>query len=255
MTRRLWVLPLALLGACAGKAKNDVTVVPPGAQVEQIEMDPIKIAAVKGPDGTHLETYDVTELFERAGKALSDKRPADAARDYDQLLKEFPDTRYTKAALYNAGLAYEALKDWQTAVVRFSKLASEHADSSDAKDALFQIGACYAELGNWPDLGHDLRPDPGAQGPERGRQDRGDGPARATRSSSSRTSTPPSAPSSRPSTTTTASPARSASRPTSTWGWSATSWERSPTSASGPFSWFSPKRRRSRPSTRRRCGC
>ena len=150
MTRRLWVLPLALLGACAGKAKNDVTVVPPGPQVEQIEMDPIKIAAVKGPDGTHLETYDVTELFERAGKALSDKRPADAARDYDQLLKEFPDTRYTKAALYNAGLAYEALKDWQTAVARFSKLASEHADSSDAKDALFQIGACYAELGNWP---------------------------------------------------------------------------------------------------------
>jgi tetratricopeptide (TPR) repeat protein len=150
MMRRLWVLSLALLGACAGKAKNDVTVVPPGTPVEQLEMDPIKIAAVKGPDGTHLETYDVTELFERAGKALSDKRPADAARDYDQLLKEFPDTRYTKAALYNAGLAYEALKDWQTAVARFTKLASEHADSSDAKDALFQIGACYAELGNWP---------------------------------------------------------------------------------------------------------
>jgi tetratricopeptide (TPR) repeat protein len=150
MTRRLWVLPLMMLGACAGKAKNDVTVVPPGAQVEQIEMDPIKIAAVKGPDGTHLETYDVTELFERAGAALSAKRPADAARDYDQLLKEFPDTRYTKASLYNAGLAYEGVKDWQTAIARFSKLASEHADTSDAKDALFQIGACYAELGNWP---------------------------------------------------------------------------------------------------------
>jgi tetratricopeptide (TPR) repeat protein len=150
MTKRLWLVPMTLLAACAGKAKNDVTVVPPGAHVEQIEMDPIKIAAVKGPDGTHLETYDITELFERAGAALSDKRPADAARDYDQLLKEFPDTRYTKAALYNAGLAYEGLKDWQTAITRFQKLASEHADSSDAKDALFQIGACYAELQNWP---------------------------------------------------------------------------------------------------------
>src|SRR5580704_8996782 len=92
MMRRLWVVPLTLLTACAGKGKNDVTVVPPGAPVEAIEMDPIKIAAVKGPDGTHLETYDVTELFERAGAALSEKRPADAARDYDQLLKEFPDT-------------------------------------------------------------------------------------------------------------------------------------------------------------------
>src|SRR6185312_6556455 len=150
MTKRLWVLPLMLLCACAGKAKNDVTVVPPGPPVEQIEMDPIKIAAVKDSTGTHLETYDVTELFERAGAALSDKRFADATRDYDQLLKEFPDTRYTKASLYNAGLAYEGLKDWQTAVARFQKLANEHADSSDAKDALFQMGACYAELANWP---------------------------------------------------------------------------------------------------------
>jgi tetratricopeptide (TPR) repeat protein len=141
---------LTLLAACAGKGKNDVAVVPPGAPVEQLEMDPIKIAAVKGPDGTHLETYDATELFERAGAALSDKRPADAARDYDLLLKEFPNTRFTKAALYNGGLAYEGLKNWQGAVTHFQKLASEHADSSDAKDALFQMGACYAELGNWP---------------------------------------------------------------------------------------------------------
>ena len=66
MMRRLWVVPLTLLAACAGKGKNDVTVVPPGGPVEEIEMDPIKIAAVKGPDGTHLETYDVTELFDQS---------------------------------------------------------------------------------------------------------------------------------------------------------------------------------------------
>ncbi|HVY36911.1 MAG TPA: tetratricopeptide repeat protein, partial [Polyangia bacterium] len=143
-------MPLALVAACAGKSKNQVSVVPPGTPVEEIEMDPIKISAVKGPDGTHLETYDVAELFERAGKSLSDKRFADAARDYDRLIKEFPDTRYTKAALYNGGLAYEGLKDWPTAIAHFQKLASEHADSSDAKDALFQLGACYAEMGNWP---------------------------------------------------------------------------------------------------------
>jgi TolA-binding protein len=150
MKKQLWVVPLAFVAACAGKGKNDVAVVPPGTPVEQIEMDPIKIHAVKGPEGTHLETYDVAELFEVAGKELSDKKFAEAVRDYDRLLKEFPDTRYTKAALYNGGLAYEGLKDWQTAIARFQKLATDHADSSDAKDAQFQIGACYAELGNWP---------------------------------------------------------------------------------------------------------
>jgi TolA-binding protein len=143
-------LALVLLAACAGKGKNEVAVIPAGVPVEQIEMDPIKITAVRGPDGTHLETYDLTELFERAGAALSAKRYDDAARDYDRLLKEFPDTRYTKAALYNGGLAYQGKKDWQTAVAHFQRLANGYAGTSDAKDALFQMGASYAEMGNWP---------------------------------------------------------------------------------------------------------
>jgi TolA-binding protein len=150
MKRYLWVVALALGGACAGKGKNEVVMVPPGTPVEQIEMDPIKITAVKGPEGTHLETYDLTELFERAGAALSAKRYDDAARDYDLLLKEFPDTRYTKAALYNGGLAYQGKKEWQTAIARFQSLESGFPGTSDAKDALFQMGASYAEMGNWP---------------------------------------------------------------------------------------------------------
>jgi TolA-binding protein len=150
MKRHLWVVALALVGACAGKSKNEVVMVPPGTPVEQIEMDPIKITAVKGPDGTHLETYDVTELFERAGAELSAKRYDEAARDYDLLLKEFPDTRYTKAALYNGGLAYQGKKDYQTAIARFQTLESGFPGTSDAKDALFQMGASYAEMGNWP---------------------------------------------------------------------------------------------------------
>jgi TolA-binding protein len=151
MNRRIFsVLALALLASCAGKSKTDVVVAPPGTRVEEIEMDPIKIAAVKGPNGTHLESYDVQELFERAGAALSEKRSDDAIRDYERVLKEFPQSRYTKASLYNVGLAYEDKKDWPAAIGRFQKLASDFAGTSDAKDAMFQLGACYAEMGNWP---------------------------------------------------------------------------------------------------------
>jgi TolA-binding protein len=144
------LLLLLLVAACAGKNKNDGATGPGTAPVEQIEMDPIKITAVRGPDGVHLETYDVTELFEHAGAALSERRFDDAARDYDRLLKEFTDSRYTKAALYNCGLAYQGKKDWQTAIARFQRLVSEHEGTQDAKDAQFQIGASYAEMGNWP---------------------------------------------------------------------------------------------------------
>jgi TolA-binding protein len=146
---------VALLGAaagCAGKGRNDATVVPPGGKVEEVEMEPIKLQAVKGPDGVQrVETFDATELFERAGAALSDKRYDDAIKAYEQLLKEFPtETRYTKAAIYNCGLAYQGKKDWATAIARMQQLMDQFPGTQDAKDAQFQIGASYAEMGNWP---------------------------------------------------------------------------------------------------------
>jgi TolA-binding protein len=132
-------------GAAGGSATT-----PASGPVTQYEMEPIKITAVAGPDGTHVEAYDAAELFEQAGKALSEKRYDDAVRAYDRLLKEFQESRYTRAALYNAGLASQGKKDWQGAIARFKTLAEGYPDSSDAKDGLFQLGATYAEIGNWP---------------------------------------------------------------------------------------------------------
>ncbi len=143
-------LALAAAG-CAGKARTDVAN-PGPPPPQEVQMDPIKLQAVKGPDGVqHVETYDATELFERAGAALSDKRYDDSASSYERLLKEFPtETRYTKAALYNMGLAYQGKRDFATAIAKFQQLADQYIGTSDAKDAQFQIGASYAEMGNWP---------------------------------------------------------------------------------------------------------
>jgi TolA-binding protein len=148
-TRSVGVVGLVLVSACAGKGKNDVAVVPP--PVEHIEMDPIKISAVKGPDGVHLETFDVAELFEHAGKALAEKRYDDAIANYDQLLREFPGNgKYQLPSLYNQGLAYQGKKDWAKAAEVFKKMAELAPSSPDTKDGLFQLGATYAEMGNWP---------------------------------------------------------------------------------------------------------
>ena len=149
---RLVVAAIALLPACAARQKGPESVVPGNAPVEHLEMDPIKIHAVKDPDGKqHIEAFDANELFDDAGKALSDKRYDDAIKGYEQLLKEFGhETRYTKAALYNCGLAYQGKKDWTSAIARFRELADGYGGSPDSKDALFQMGASYAELGNWP---------------------------------------------------------------------------------------------------------
>ncbi|HEV3028998.1 MAG TPA: tetratricopeptide repeat protein, partial [Planctomycetota bacterium] len=70
---------------------------------------------------------------------------------YDHLLREFPaEAKYTKAALYNLGLAFQGKKDYPTAIAKFQQLCDQFPGTSDAKDAQFQIGASYAEMGNWP---------------------------------------------------------------------------------------------------------
>jgi TolA-binding protein len=149
MRNRSLALAFTLLAGCAGKTKNDVAVGPP--PVEYVEMDPIKITAVKGPDGVDMETLDIAELFERAGKALAEKRYDDAIAGYEQLLKEFPGSnKYQLPSLYNAGLACQGKKDWAKAADLFKKMAELAPNSSDTKDGLFQLGATFAEMGNWP---------------------------------------------------------------------------------------------------------
>ena len=147
----LLALAIAVTSACATSGKT-VTPANPTPAVTEYEMEPIKIAAVKGPDGagSHLEAFDATELFEQAGAALSAKRYDDAIRTYDRLQKEFNDPRYQKAALYNTGLALQGKKDWAAAIEKFRALIAQFPDSEDAKDALYQTGASYAEMENWP---------------------------------------------------------------------------------------------------------
>jgi TolA-binding protein len=145
----LWLTALiAGLGCAHQPSPGPVT--PNAPPITLYEMEPIKITAVNGPSGVQVEAYDATELFEQAGKALSEKRYDDSLLAYDRLLKEFPQSRYTPAALYNAGLAGQGKKDWAAAIARFKVLVDGYPDSADAKDGLFQLGATYAEIGNWP---------------------------------------------------------------------------------------------------------
>lgn len=147
----LSVVGLACLttAGCAHRGQSSVAA-PQPVPITQYEMEPIKITAVSGPEGTHVEAYDAADLFEQAGKALSEKRYDEAIRGYDRVLKEFQESRFTRSALYNAGLAHQGKKDWEGAIARFKVLTEGYPDSADAKDAAFQLGATYAEINNWP---------------------------------------------------------------------------------------------------------
>jgi TolA-binding protein len=145
-------LPWLLLGlaAACGTRSGPGAQTGPGAPVH-LDMEPIKIEATTS-DGevTSIDAFDASELFERAGQALSDKRFDQAVQTYGKLLKEFPESRYVRPTLYNVGLAHIGKKDWAGAVDAFKSLVDRYPSHADAKDSLFQLGACYAEQTNWP---------------------------------------------------------------------------------------------------------
>jgi tetratricopeptide (TPR) repeat protein len=144
----LALLVFALAAGCATTATQ--TSPQPGGEVVRLDMEPIKIEATKDGDGVHIEAFDAPELFEHAGKALSDKRFDDAIAEYQKLLKSFPESSYVRPTFYNLGLAQIGKKDWPSAIDSFKALIDRFPAHADAKDSLFQLGACYAEQGNWP---------------------------------------------------------------------------------------------------------
>ena len=92
---RYWMalVVMIVLGAGCGTTRPPAPAVPQNAPVTEYQMEPIKITAVKGPDGVHIESIDAAELFEQGGAALSEKRLDAAIAAYDRLLKEFNDSR------------------------------------------------------------------------------------------------------------------------------------------------------------------
>jgi TolA-binding protein len=147
--RTIELLVLTLATGCATSGKQNASP-PPGGDVVRLDMEPIKIEATKDADGVHIDAFDAPELFEHAGKALSDKRFDDAIQEYQKLLKSFPESSYVRPTFYNLGLAQIGKKDWPAAIESFKTLIDRFPSHADAKDSMFQLGACYAEQGNWP---------------------------------------------------------------------------------------------------------
>jgi tetratricopeptide (TPR) repeat protein len=149
LVRRLSWLLLGVAVGCGTSGRGTGTPTGPAAPVH-LDMEPIKIEATTDGEGTRIDAFDASELFERAGQALSDKRFDDALATYGKLLKEFPDSSYARPTLYNQGLAHIGKKSWPAAADAFKSLIDKYPSHIDAKDSLFQLGACYAEQSNWP---------------------------------------------------------------------------------------------------------
>lgn len=77
---------LALAAGCAhpGATVPANPATPTGAKVTEMEMEPIKIEATKGPDGAvQIESFDAADLFEQGGEGAG----REAVRRRDRVLR------------------------------------------------------------------------------------------------------------------------------------------------------------------------
>ena len=109
--------------------------------VISLELEPLRIDVIVGPDGTEAVVSDARTLFDDGTDALVQGRPGEAILAYERLLADFPDSKLAGIARYNAGIAHERAGDDVRAAALFAEaIAAAPAGSSDEKDARQRLG-------------------------------------------------------------------------------------------------------------------
>lgn len=143
----LIIVLLVAVGGCLGCGGAPRTQV---RAPEAVTMEPVRVTAHRSPEGdVELDAYDARDLLRRGNQALSERRCDDAVASYDQLLREFQDSRLVSAAHYNAALCLEHTEQLEEAAERYLMVVTDSPDSSDVRDAFFQATRCYERLEQW----------------------------------------------------------------------------------------------------------
>lgn len=135
----LILLFVAVTIGCAGMRKPDPVLTD---RAEVIDLDPMLIRPGDGPN----ESIDVNDLFDRAYRAFSNRMYEEAARDYEAVLRYFPESRFYLPSLYNAGLAYEKLEQWEDAARVYEKVITEFPENEETNDAYYRLAVALDAL-------------------------------------------------------------------------------------------------------------
>jgi tetratricopeptide (TPR) repeat protein len=139
-------LALVLLVGCATTGRHGE-----GGDKPLVKMEPILIRSQPDPL-TGLDGYDAVQLLD-LGNQLYEKNEADkAVQVYAKLLETFPDSEHVPAALYNQGLAFEKLVEWQKAVDCYLAILAKHQESKSYRDAYFRTAFMYGKLQRWREV-------------------------------------------------------------------------------------------------------
>jgi tetratricopeptide (TPR) repeat protein len=115
-----------------------------------VELEETRIVARRTAGGElALDSYDASQLFQRAYETSQRGECDPAVVLYDRVVAEFPSSRFVSPALYNAGLCLMRARDHARAIDRFALLLERIPHSRDAKHARFLMTEALVELERW----------------------------------------------------------------------------------------------------------
>lgn len=99
-----------------------------------------------------LDTFDASDVLER-GNQLFDAGDFDrAVKVFGFLVSTFPESELAPTALYNSGLAFERLAEYEEALGAYRRVIEQHPGGSHTKDAYFRSSLNLAKLERWSDV-------------------------------------------------------------------------------------------------------
>ncbi len=121
-----------------------------GSRPRTIEVEETRIVGVRGEGGevsSHLSNPVL--LFDDGNRLARDGDCPRAVACYDELVRDFPASRYVSPALYNAGLCLQGQEQWEEARARYERLLALRPDSTDVPRARFQLAEVLEALEQW----------------------------------------------------------------------------------------------------------
>lgn len=146
-----------VLSACSSTPPVEDQVPTEGGAVSEYEADPILIRVTRDGEEFVGEHIEASEVFQHAYYDFQARRYDDAAANYQVIIDHFPDSRFYLAALYNGGLAYEEIDQWEQAARAYRTIVEEFADADEALNARFRLAGALHELGRYDEVDELLR--------------------------------------------------------------------------------------------------
>ena len=92
------------------------------------------------------EQLGVKELYQRAMKAFNENKPAEAEKDFKEILSAYPKDTLAGNAQYWLGEIYYNKADYSRAAVAFGKVYKSYKDGNKGADGLYKLGMSMQKL-------------------------------------------------------------------------------------------------------------